>query len=389
MASMIAVAGARLLSSQELPMPRAARWLVAVASLAVLGVFAFPLWRVTLEAPQYPEGIGMLIHVNGVTGVGEHDLNNINGLNHYIGMARIEPESIPELRYMPWIAVTIAVTGVLVALAGSRRIYIGWASIVIATLAAGVYDFWKWEYSYGHNLSPDAAIRIPGLTYQPPLFGSKQILNFVAHSYPDIGGWMLIAAGVTIGSVLLYLVIVRRDSTSVAVRTSRAVMPAAAASLAVLLTSCQAAEPRALSLGADECAQCRMMITDARFGAEVITRTGRIQTFDAIECAAAYVAAADSGAVQSIWVSDFEHPGTLISAVTATFITSATVGSPMGRSLLALGQVADGAATAAKYGGHVSDWQALVAAARTAAQTSSHVSSRESSYASGARHDAP
>jgi copper chaperone NosL len=193
-------------------MPRFTRWLIGLAAVAVLGVFAFPLWRVTLEAPQYPEGIGMLIHVNGVSGVKEHDLENINGLNHYIGMHRIEPEAIPELQFMPWIAIAIAVTGLLVAWLGSRPLCLGWAVAVLSTLAAGVYDFWKWEYDYGHNLNPDAAIRIPGLTYQPPLFGSKQILNFVANSYPDVGGWLLIFAGVVIGGVFVWLLKPRRET---------------------------------------------------------------------------------------------------------------------------------------------------------------------------------
>ena len=355
-------------------MPRVTRWLVAVAALMVLGVFALPLWRVTLEAPQYPEGIGMLIHVNGVTGVKEHDLANINGLNHYIGMARIEPESIPELRFMPWIAGAIVLTGLLVAWVGSRRVYIGWASLVIPTLAAGVYDFWKWEYKYGHNLNPDAAIRIPGLSYQPPLFGSKQILNFVANSYPDTGGWMLIVSGAVIGSVLLYLLIGKRTPVAIAVRPSGAVTAAPTAAVAavaaLLLASCGTAGPRALVAGTDECAQCRMMITDPRFGAEVITRTGRVQTFDAIECAASYVAGADAGRVQSVWVSDFEHPGTWIAASEAVFVTGATVASPMGRSLLALAKRTNSAndvAITARYGGRLSDWQTLLAAARNTA----------------------
>ena len=52
-------------------------------------------------------------------------------------------------------------------------------------------DFWLWEYDYGHNLNPDAAIVVPGMTYQPPLIGFKQLLNFGAYSYPDIGGWIM------------------------------------------------------------------------------------------------------------------------------------------------------------------------------------------------------
>ena len=353
-------------------MPRLTRWLVASAALLVLGVFIFPLWRVTLEAPQYPEGIGMLIHVNGVTGVKEHDLANINGLNHYIGMARIEPDAIPELRFMPWIAGAIVLTGLLVAWIGSRRVYIGWASLVIATLAAGVYDFWKWEYDFGHNLNPDAAIRIPGLSYQPPLFGSKPILNFVANSYPDTGGWMLIVSGAVIGAVLVYLLVGKRTAVETMVRRSDTVTAAPTATVAVvaalLIASCGRAGPRALIAGTDECAECRMMITDPRFGGEVISRTGRVQTFDAIECAASFVAAADEGTIQSVWVSDFEHPGTWIAATEALFVTGATVASPMGRSLLALTKRKDGAndmAITARYGGRLSDWKTLLAAART------------------------
>jgi copper chaperone NosL len=348
-------------------MPRLTRWLVALAALLVLGVFVFPLWRVTLEAPQYPEGIGMLIHVNGVTGVNEHDLANINGLNHYIGMARIEPEAIPELRYMPWIAGTIALTGLLVAASGSRRMCVGWASVVLATLAAGVYDFWKWEYDYGHNLSPDAAIRIPGLSYQPPLFGSKQILNFVAHSYPDTGGWMLIVSGAVIGLLLLYLLFARRSGVVATRRPSGAIAATAAALALVLLASCGRAGPRPLAVGSDECAQCRMMITDARFGVEVIARTGRLQTFDAIECAVSYVAAADPERIASVWVSDFERPGTWIAADTAVFVSGATVGSPMGRSLLAVAAGRAAAEVTLRYGGQQSNWRTLLAAARTTA----------------------
>ncbi|MCC7054956.1 MAG: nitrous oxide reductase accessory protein NosL [Gemmatimonadaceae bacterium] len=347
-------------------MPRISRWLVALAALAVLGVFVFPLWRVTLEAPQYPEGIGMLIHVNGVTGVNEHDLDNINGLNHYIGMHRIEPDAIPELRVMPWIAGAIVLTGLLVAWRGTRGVYIGWATVVLSTLAVGVYDFWKWEYDYGHNLNPDAAIRIPGLTYQPPLFGSKQILNFVANSYPDTGGWMLIVAGAVFGLVLLHVLLARRPGAPAAApRRPTLVTTAAMVVTSLLLMSCTRPGPRPLVTGTDECAQCRMMITDPRFGGEVITRTGKVQVFDAIECLAGYVSASDSATVREVWVSDFEHPGTWLPAATARFVRGATIGSPMGRSLLALAPSVPADVAVQRYGGQASDWAAIVRASTT------------------------
>ena len=55
----------------------------------LLGLFAFPLWNIMLGAPQYPEPLGMNIHITGIQGVSEFDLQNIDGLNHYIGMKTI------------------------------------------------------------------------------------------------------------------------------------------------------------------------------------------------------------------------------------------------------------------------------------------------------------
>lgn len=63
-------------------------------------------------------------------------------------------------------------------------------------------DFYRWEYAYGHNLDPHAAIQVPGMTYQPPLIGYKQLLNFGAYSYPHGGGWFYIA-GVSLACIIL------------------------------------------------------------------------------------------------------------------------------------------------------------------------------------------
>lgn len=170
------------------------RTLTLIASLLVLGAFVFPLWTVRLTAPQYPEGLGMQIRVNDVRGATETDLNNINNLNHYIGMKRIEPDAIPELRIMPWVVMVLAATGIGVALLGKRKPLYLWTLMFVGVAIAGLADFWKWEYDYGHNLDPRAILKIPGMTYQPPIIGSKQLLNFRAVSLPGIGGSMLIGA---------------------------------------------------------------------------------------------------------------------------------------------------------------------------------------------------
>lgn len=163
--------------------------MVLAASLLLLGVFVLPLWSVRLIAPQYPEGLGMHIRINTVEGATEYDLSNINNLNHYIGMKRIEPDAIPELRIMPWIVAGIILTGLATAAFGRRRLIYSWTAAFLLIAVAGLVDFWKWEYDYGHNLDAETAvIKIPGMSYQPPLIGSKQLLNFTATSLPASGG---------------------------------------------------------------------------------------------------------------------------------------------------------------------------------------------------------
>jgi copper chaperone NosL len=177
-------------------MTRLARTLTAVAALLLAVLYVAPLWSVRLVAPQYPEGLGMNIHVNSVKGLKENDLQSINGLNHYIGMKAIEPDTIPELKYMPWIVAGLIVTGLAVAGLGRRRLLVVWLAGFALVSVAGLWDFMRWEHDYGSNLDLEhAIIKVPGMTYDPPLIGSRQLLNFRATSYPAAGG---IAAGLSV-----------------------------------------------------------------------------------------------------------------------------------------------------------------------------------------------
>jgi len=182
-------------------MSRVTRILVALAALSMAVVYVQPLWHIGLQAPQYPEGLGLFIAVNKIVGEKKQDLDSINGLNHYIGMKVIRPDDIPELKYMPKIVAGLIGLGLLTAALGRRRLLLGYAAILLLFSLAGLADFYKWSYDYGHNLSPTAILKIPGMSYQPPLIGSKQLLNFHATSWPAAGGWVLIAA-VTLVSVL-------------------------------------------------------------------------------------------------------------------------------------------------------------------------------------------
>ena len=169
------------------------RILISLSALLLIIAYFLPLWRIELEAPQYPEGLGMKIWLHGITG----NIAQINGLNHYIGMKHIVPADFIEFQLVPYIYSVLILSGILAAIKGCRTMLKICLFLLLAFATAGLIDFYVWEYNYGHNLDPTAAIKIDGMSYQPPLIGYKQLLNFLAGSFPDWGG-MLIAVSIAI-----------------------------------------------------------------------------------------------------------------------------------------------------------------------------------------------
>lgn len=153
------------------------------------GVFLFPLWRITLEAAQFPEGLQMNIWINRFSGGDGTDgiIQNINILNHYIGMQAIEPDAIPELKYFPYVVYGMIALGLGAASLNETWGYATWVVLMVILGGLGIYDFYLWMYDYGHNLDPTAPIKVPGMTYVPPLLGEKDLLNFYVLSYPRWG----------------------------------------------------------------------------------------------------------------------------------------------------------------------------------------------------------
>ena len=176
-------------------MKTTSRILAGTGALFLLALYVVPLWSISLFAPQYPEGLGMEIHLTTVTGARPTDLQTINGLNHYIGMRPIQPESIPELHWFPMLVAALVVLGLAAALLGNRRLVTAWLGGLLAFGVLGLADFWRWAYDYGHNLDAEhAIIKVPGMTYEPPIIGTKHLLNFTATSWPSTGAWIAVLA---------------------------------------------------------------------------------------------------------------------------------------------------------------------------------------------------
>jgi len=176
------------------------RIIIALASLSIVATYFVPVWRIDLFAPQYPEGLVLKIWLNNLTG----DVDIINGLNHYIGMKKIGTHMFPEFSYLIYLVAGFVMYGLAIAVTGSRKLLFSYLAVSCIGGLLALIDFYKWGYDYGHNLNPEAPIKVPGQGYQPPIIGHKKLLNFDAYSMPDIGGYVIIIA-VTIAAIIWFL----------------------------------------------------------------------------------------------------------------------------------------------------------------------------------------
>jgi copper chaperone NosL len=128
--------------------------------------------------------------------------------------------------------------------------------------------------------------------------------------------------------------------------------------VAVLLTACGVPGPVPLAWEAEACSHCHMTLADRRYGAEIITTKGRALPFDDAGCAAEHLATRELGLdeVSSVWVIDYLHPDSLISATTARFVRSEGFKTPMGSGIVATADAARADSLARAIGGEVLSW---------------------------------
>ena len=324
------------------------RIMLVLAGLLFFGSLMFPMWQIDLEAPQYPEGLVLKLHANKIGG----DVEIINGLNHYIGMKTLHTENFIEFKIIPYLMVAFGIACLLTAFLGGRR---STTALLIAFLlfvvVAGV-DFYRWNYDYGHDLDPNAAIQVPGMAYQPPLIGYKQLLNFGAFSMPDIGGWMLAGAG------LLIFLVVAMDRKWFA-RFGKKRVAAAMLMLSLGLTSCGPDGPTPIKVNSDMCDFCKMTISNGKFAAETLTKKGRYYKFDDVTCMVRYIKENNSVEYKAHYVGDYLQENTLIPVTTAHFIKGGSIQSPMRGNIAAFTSGTEAANQASQLGAQSTTWEEI------------------------------
>lgn len=304
------------------------RWTAVILAVALGFVIILPLWRIELTAPQYPEGLVLKIHANKLSG----DVEVVNGLNHYIGMRTLHEKDFPEFIYLPFIIGAFAVFGFLTFLFNRRWFYMIWVLLYLVFALLAMIDFYQWEYNYGHNLDPTAPIQVPDMSYQPPLIGFKQLLNFGVYSIPDTGGWIFIAV-----AVMMSAGIFMEWKSMKGLRKLPQTL-----TLIFLLTSlgtfsgCSSG-PKPIKFGQDACDFCKMTIADKKFGGEIVTSKGKTFKFDDINCIRDYMATdIFKGEDPDVYLVDYNGTGNLISTKTAFLVQSEELHGPMGGNIVAV-----------------------------------------------------
>jgi len=331
------------------------RILVAFASGALIAVFFLPVWRIDLFAPQYPEGLTMYIWINNITG----QVDIINGLNHYIGMKHISVAMFPEFKFLPYVVGFFMVLGMLVAITGRRKFLFYYLALTVMGGIFAMADFYKWGYNYGHNLDPTAPIQVPGLSYQPPLFGHKRLLNFDAYSFPDIGGWIVIAAG-SLAFTVWFVEWYRQRKVRTRVATTPKV--AVAAALVVFLMSSCSGKPQPFNYGKDVCDNCKMTIVDPKFGGEITTKKGKVYKFDDAVCMIHYL---KSGGIKETEIAqrlliNFQKKNDFIDADKAFLLVSPQLKTPMGGNAAAFASQDEAEKMKSTEGGDILHWNEVL-----------------------------
>ena len=174
----------------DAPLDVAPRLLLVVAFLCLIPTYFAPLYKMTMFAPQYSDGLRLDIYSYKLVG-GNHgqDVKEINVLNHYIGMKDLVTEDFTEFKWLPFV---IGIFGLLFLRAAVLGKLAHLVDVLVLYVYFGMFALWSFGYKmyvYGHTLAPTAAVKVP--PFMPPMFGYKQLANFEVYSYPQAASYAL------------------------------------------------------------------------------------------------------------------------------------------------------------------------------------------------------
>ena len=172
--------------------------MLSLARIALVVSVFLPYWHMTLEAPQYPEGLELTAYVNQLVG----DVREIDGLNHYIGMRKLNDAASLERAMGVWMVIAM-----LFLVEGAALVHSRWALLLVLPALlfplGFLVDLQYWLYSHGHNLDPTAPLSSSVKPFVPPALGIGNIGQF--RTIASAGtGWYLACASSLLTALALF-----------------------------------------------------------------------------------------------------------------------------------------------------------------------------------------
>ncbi|HEY3381586.1 MAG TPA: hypothetical protein VGK32_07450 [Vicinamibacterales bacterium] len=190
------------------PLDLRSRVLLVLAAVLLVAVYIFPLWNLTMFAPQYPDGLRMDIYSYKLDGGNRgQDVKEINVLNHYIGMKDLVTDDFTEFKWLPFVVGALGLLFLRAAVHGTMSQLVDVIVLYLYFAGFAIWSFAFKMYSYGHSLAPTAAVKVPA--FMPPMFGYKQLANFEVYSYPAAASYAL---GLVVPALLLALFLAWRSA---------------------------------------------------------------------------------------------------------------------------------------------------------------------------------
>lgn len=122
-------------------------------------------------------------------------------------------------------------------------------------------------------------------------------------------------------------------------------------------------EPEPLRYGKDSCYACKMTLMDKKFGAEIVTRKGKVYKFDDLNCMAGFYNSnfEESEDIEHLLVIDFAKPESLIDARQAFFVKTTEIRTPMASGIAAFSGEDVCVEHNAKWNGTLLKWTEVLA----------------------------
>ncbi len=157
-------------------------------ALSIAGCYALmyyqSMWTFKFVAPQYPQGLVLDVYLTGARG----DVFEIDIINHYIGMSKLEHAAVNERAFAPYALLALSIMAFVVALVPHKWFSRLMALPILGFPVAFVGIFFMWLHKFGHELDPAAPVDLTPFT--PTILGTGIIGQFKTYAIPGMGFYL-------------------------------------------------------------------------------------------------------------------------------------------------------------------------------------------------------